>query len=155
MVLDRPARTLLTPRIRSPLPVLLNTRTTANEQQHHKMQQSHDAWDESWACNTISITSTSKINYNKFLDTTLHWLFGHAWEWYEQMHLVKTVQNPVKNFANGATDQRESMKHDMKLYVKDPTPHTQLAQIWCSQVAKRYINPTWMKWSKVEHPNNN
>jgi len=27
--------------------VLPNTRMTANEQQHHKMQQSHDARDES------------------------------------------------------------------------------------------------------------
>ena len=35
-----------------------------------------------------------------------------------------------------------STKQDMKLYVKDSTPHTQLAQIWCSQVAKTYINPT-------------
>ena len=67
-----PAWTLRNPRTRSPLPMLPNTRITANEQKHHNMQQSQDAWDESWACTTISNTSTSKINYNKFLDRTLH-----------------------------------------------------------------------------------
>ena len=71
------------------------------------------------------------------------------------MRLVKTMQNHIKNIANEATDQRESTKQDMKLYVEDSTPHTQMAQIWYSQVAKTCNNPTWMKWSKVEHPNNN
>ena len=155
MVLDRPARTLLTPRIRSPIPVLPNIRITSNEQQHLKMQQAHDAWDEYEHASLFLSLAQAKEANTSFWTELYPKLFWHAWEWHDQMRLEKSMQNHIKNNTIGATDQRESSKQDMKPYVSKSSPHTQMAQIWFSQVAKTYNNPTWMDWSKEEHHNIN
>ena len=136
MVLVRPTRTLLNPRTHSPIPVLPNIKIASNEQQHLKMQQAYDGWDEyEHASLFISLPQAWEGNASSWTELYPK-LFWHAWEWHDQMRLVKTMQKYIKNITNGATDQRESTKQDMKPYMSNSSPHTPMAQLWYFQVAK-------------------
>ena len=149
--LVRPARTLSDPRTRSPIPVLPNIKIASNEQQHNKMQQAHDAWDENeHASLFLSLAHAWEENTSSWteLHSKLSW---HAWGWHEQMRQAKTMQKHIKNVTNGATDQPETTKQEMESYGSNPSQHTPMAYFWYSQVAKSQNKQVWMGWCKEYH----
>lgn len=92
-----------------------NSTSRCNKHMMHEMKNEHASLLLSLAQAKEAITSFWTELYRK--------LFWHAREWYDQMLLKKTMQNHIKNNTIGATDQRESMKQDMKPYMSKSTPH--------------------------------